>query len=252
MPRPILLGSGAHVLKTSSVDAASFIELEPATQSVRVSPRYGWLAAVVPVRAQRFRVPDEGLAATLACAGARLVEQSPDVEIACSDDLRGEAPCAIIRLSAREPSGARVLRGAQRLARSAALRLRIHRARRSLQKSGYPTIELLTWERSVRARSSGSTSRAPDRLAHRFPLKAVVVGTRESAVPTAFAASVAAAETALGRSLRAESLLFGASGVLVAPATDVVLRVGVGFAASRLRSSGRRLNVCEPSARATS
>jgi hypothetical protein len=199
-----------------------------------VSPRYGWLAAVVPVRAQRFRVPDQGLAATLAFAGARLVEQSPDVEIARSDDLRGEAPCAIVALSAREPNGARVLRGAQRLARSAAIRLRIHRARRSLRRSGYPTIELLTWGLGVRARSSKSTSRAPDRLAHRFPLNAVVVGTRGSALPTAFAASVTAAESAVGRSLRAESQLFGASGVLVAPADDVVVRVGVGFAASRM------------------
>lgn len=168
------------------------------------------------------------------CAGARLVELSPDVEITRSDDLRGQAPCAIISLSACEPSGARVLRGVQRLARSAALRLRIHRARRSLQRSGYPTIEVLTWEPGVRARSSGSTTRAPDRLAHRFPLNAVIVGTRESAVPTAFAASVAAAESAFGRSLRAESLLFASSGVIVAPTTEVVLRVGVGPAASRI------------------
>ena len=197
-------------------------------------PRYGWLAAVIPARAQRFRVTDPELAETLAHAGADLVERSPDVEISRSDDVRGEAQCAIVALSAHEPMGARALRGVQRLARSFALRRRIRRSRRALETCGYPRIEVVTWERRVALTSAEPLTRRPVRLAHRFPLNAVIVGSRELATTTAFAASVAAAEAAVGHRLAAESVQITSSGVIVAPTSDVILRVAVGPAALRI------------------
>jgi aminoglycoside phosphotransferase (APT) family kinase protein len=216
--------------------------VESAAKRVRASPRNGWLAAVIPARARRFRVLDPELAATFACTSADLVEESADVEIARSEDLRGEAPFAIIALATREPKArVRLLRGVQRLARSAAIRRRIRHVRRSLRKGGYTSIEVLTWERGVCLRSSRSPSGAPERLAHRLPLKAVIVGARDPDVPTAFDEAVAAAESSIGRRLVPESLLVASSGVIVARADDVVLRVAIGPAASRIEEQGAAL-----------
>jgi hypothetical protein len=71
-------------------------------------------------------------------------------------------------------------------------------------------------------------------MAHHFPLNAVIVGSRKPSTITSFAASVAAAEAAVGHTLRTESVLVSASGVIVASTSDVVLRVAVGPAALRI------------------
>ena len=65
---------------------------------------HGWLAAVLPADATRFRALDEGLAAVLADAGAELVESGADVDIAPASELRGEADLAVVSFAARPPT----------------------------------------------------------------------------------------------------------------------------------------------------
>jgi aminoglycoside phosphotransferase (APT) family kinase protein len=223
--------------------------VQPAANGLRPSPRHGWLAAVIPASAQRFRVGDPELAAALSAAGAELVDRAPDVEIGTSARSAGHAPCAIVALRAREPtSRSRALRGAQRLGRAAVVRGRAGYAKWALRRRGYQSTRSLDWDRGTSIRLDGQQRDNVRALAHRFPLNAVVVGRRTDEL-TAFEAAVQSAERATGRESRLESLLVAASGVIVASGEEMVLRVGVGPAADRLdeqRSSLERLEQHRP------
>ena len=204
-------------------------------ERVRVFPHHGWLAAVTPADARRFCVSDPDLATTLAHAGAEIVEASPDVEIVTHGDSDGLAPCVIVPLRSRELADRpRLVRGLQRVVRSTALRPRIERVRRALLGSGYE-VDVLRWERGLRLTSSRSTSsRSTVPLAHALPLHAAVVGRRRGTGGTLYQASIAAAGHAVGHEVRPQAPVLGASGVMVAAAEDVVLRVAVGPAAARI------------------
>lgn len=225
--------------------------MQSAANGLRPSPRHGWLAAVIPASAQRFRVRDPELAAALSAAGAVLVDNSPDVEIGTGTGLAGDAPCAIVPLRAREPtSRSRALRGAQRLGRAAVVRARTGYVKRALRRRGYASTESLDWDRGTSVRLDGEQRYDVRALAHRFPLNAVVVGRRTDEL-TAFEAAVEGAEQATGRECRLESLLVAASGVIVARSEEIILRVGVGPAADRLeeqRASLERLEERRPPA----
>ena len=56
---------------------------------IRPRPRLGWLAAIVPVAARRFRVRDREFAAVISAGGGELVDSSPDVEITAAGELVG-------------------------------------------------------------------------------------------------------------------------------------------------------------------
>src|SRR5262249_40898322 len=84
----------------------------------RVAPAqagHGWLAAIAPADARRFRVDDPALSETLRFAGAELTEDAPDVEIGPAP--RGDAGCAVVVVSDVRPEGGR--RVARAIVRSA-------------------------------------------------------------------------------------------------------------------------------------
>jgi aminoglycoside phosphotransferase (APT) family kinase protein len=226
--------------------------MKAARDTIRPQPRHGWLAAVLPAAARRFRTQDPELQATLALAGADIVEKDPDVEIGTVEDLHGDAACAIVELRAAEPRGDfRLRRGAQRLARFAGMRVRIAWARRALRRRGYAAPVALTWERGVMLRAVGRQPPPARRLAHRFPLNAVVVGNRTASRQTAFEAAVAAAERDVGRQLAPSGLVLGSSGVIVATTSEGVMRVAIGPAARRIEEQRLALDAlrdAQPSA----
>jgi CelD/BcsL family acetyltransferase involved in cellulose biosynthesis/aminoglycoside phosphotransferase (APT) family kinase protein len=219
----------------------SAVALAP-SEEARAHPRHGWLVTVIPADARRFRARDPELALTLATAGAKLVDREPDVEVGRIDDIAGDAPCAVVELGHDERLDAgRFERGVRRGVRSVGVGARAARARRRLRALGYPFVDVLNWEHGVAVTASGTVGRRP--LAHRFPVNAVVVGTRERGLTSAFEASRQAAEAALGRPLRPTSTVLGASGVVIAMAGEGVFRVAMGPAARRIDEQRAALDV---------
>ena len=207
--------------------------MDAAAVDVRPSPWYGWLALVLPATARRFRVADPELAIALSCAGGELADRAPDVEIVEARAVSGDAECAIVPYRSPELAARpRALRGVERFSRSALLKAQIAQARRELTNRGYPTQRVLTWDRGVAVRLVGQRPTRVQTFAHRFPLNAVVMGTRDGHTATSFDAAVEAA-AAGGNRIRVDSILLAASGVLVAIG-NVVVRVGVGPAARRI------------------
>ena len=208
--------------------------MEAAAHDPRPHPRHGWLAAVIPAGAQRFRVGNRELAATLSAAGAELVETDPDVEIGAAADLEGDAECAVIEVAIAPWRGQRrLVRGVSRLAGSAEILRRTSQARAALRALGYSSTAVVTWERGVTLGHEHYDS-VRTRLAHRFPLNAVVVGRRAGSDRTEFDDALTAAQEQLGQPIQPEGLLLGASGVVIATGDTFVLRVAVGPAASRI------------------
>jgi CelD/BcsL family acetyltransferase involved in cellulose biosynthesis len=208
--------------------------MQAAAHESRPHPRHGWLAAVIPAGARRFRVGNRELATTLSVAGAELVETRPDVEIGEPAELQGDADCAVVEIAISPWQGRqRLVRGVSRFVGAAEILRRASHVEAALRATGYSSTMVVTWERGVTLghRHYGSVRR---RLAHRFPLNAVVVGRHADSHLTEFDAALRAAEEQLERPLQPEGLLLGASGVIIAMADGVVLRVAVGPAASRI------------------
>src|SRR5438552_13564233 len=141
---------------------------------------HGWFAAVIPAGARRFRVRDGSLAAMLTAAGADVVEDAPDVEIAAAEDLRGDAPYAVVPFAPRLPEGnLRLLRIAKRLGAFAQAQLGVLRARRVLRRRGYPVTAVVRWDiEQVLRRTDVRGPRARLRPVERLPGAAVVIGSR--------------------------------------------------------------------------
>jgi aminoglycoside phosphotransferase (APT) family kinase protein len=151
---------------------------------------HGWLPLVVPAEAKRFRVGDRELAAALADAGAELVDEGADVEIAASGaELDGEADLAIVTVVGPESrAGPSMLRAARRGAHSLRARLRARRERRALKRLGYESPSVVYWDLPDRVRLPGLTDSGP-----RLPRYALVVGRRGPTEPTAVESALAAA-----------------------------------------------------------
>ena len=184
------------------------------TQSMRAA--HGWLPLVIPADARRFRVDDEALAAALSDAGAELVEERPDVEIAHAvERLRGDARRAIVAIVGPESrAGHRLVRGARRAAHSARARLRAALDRGGVASKGYSEIAVLLWDLPDRVHLPGLTHDGP-----RLPRYALVVGSHGDPGQTAFEAAVA------GRSVSWASTR---AGLVVAATGDSLLRVAIG------------------------
>jgi hypothetical protein len=195
---------------------------------------HGWLPAVLPAEARRFRVADEVLADVLASVGAELVDDDPEVEISLSPEgIRGDAPLAIVTVDPRpRRGGGQLLRGAKRLANALDARSRGQQARRALLSHGYqPSV--LRWDVGQRADLSfvSVTGRT---LSERLPQRAVALGQRGENAPTALEATLAEAEQATGERLRPEWASIRA-GIVVVAAGSAVLRVAIGHARSQIR-----------------
>ncbi|MFN2467482.1 MAG: phosphotransferase [Gaiellaceae bacterium] len=152
--------------------------MEPEPLGHSSNPHHAWLPAALPAFARSFRVADEGLARTLALAGARIVESGAEVEIGPLHWLRGESPSAIVPFRQPLPRHARRrVRVLQRLVRSSTSRLRAGHARRRLGRLGYARTSILTWEMNNEVRAARGGLRRP-------VLNAIAVGHRGEPPPT--------------------------------------------------------------------
>jgi Phosphotransferase enzyme family len=180
---------------------------------------HGWLPAVVPAEARRFRVADPELAAALADAGAEVADERPDVEIVPSGDgLRGDAELAIVTIVGPESrAGPSVVRAARRAAHSLRARRRAARAQRALKTAGYADVGVLYWDLPDRVRLPGLTEDGP-----RLPRYALAVGTRGSRSTTALEAALSAAGG------RKPAWASTRAGLIVLAVDGSLLRVAIG------------------------
>jgi aminoglycoside phosphotransferase (APT) family kinase protein len=212
-------------------------------ETARIEVRHGWLPAVLPAQARRFRVSDSRLAATLAEAGAEVVESAPDVEIGPPAQLVGDAPHVIVSLDAGHlEEGPSLLRAGRRIAKSAAIRTRATTARRMIRLRGYPDTSVVTWDHEHVIRASRRNHL--DHRAHGrewFPLGTAVVGTRDRTEPTIL--EVVASVSSAAANISLEQLIPRvASGLIVAISPAGVLRVAVGPARSKIEAQKRALD----------
>jgi hypothetical protein len=180
---------------------------------------HGWLPAVVPATARRVRAADPELAATLAEAGAELVETEPELEIARSGaELRGDAELAIVTVVGPESrAGPRAVRAARRAAHSLRARVEAARARRALRGKGYADAGVLYWDLPDRVRLPGLTENGP-----KLPRYALVVGRRGPARPSAIESALA--DAGVDRPSWASTR----AGLVVLAVDGALLRVAIG------------------------
>jgi hypothetical protein len=189
-----------------------------ATPPVHVG--HGWLALVVPADATRFRVADAELADTLRRAGAELVEERPDVEVAPIAEIRGDAPCAVVAITEERPEGGlRLHRAVLRISRSLRMRIRAAWAALGLRRRGFTVVSTLFWmlEEPLPLPELGPQPRSF------LPLRALVVGRRSSGVTRTL---LDAARTGSGAG-PTQSLLVQ-QGILIGLDEVGVLRVSIG------------------------
>jgi hypothetical protein len=202
---------------------------------------HSWLPAVVPADATRFRVPDPDLAYTLAHAGARLVDDDPEVEIAPLELLEGRSPVAIVPIDARSaaPSG-RARQASDRIAMSMAARVRAAAARRLLRRRGYPHVAGIPWDRDQVIRVPGLAAPHALSLAERFPRRILLVARRGPAAPTALDRALADAAREAGTRLDPSWPLPRAGGLVVLMDAGV-LRAALGPGDNRILAQNAAL-----------
>jgi peptidoglycan/xylan/chitin deacetylase (PgdA/CDA1 family) len=196
----------------------------------------GWLAAALPAGARRVRVADPRLAATLAEAGAELVERDADVEIAPAGALQGDAHHAVVPLDAPphdSPSAA--VRAGRRVVNSATVRLRALRARRALPGRGYPRAHTVLWDNGQAWRGPGAPDVGARAAVEHLPQHAVVIGRRGPAAPTLLDAVLADAGSAAGMDLSGPVSVRN-GGVLLAVGAEGILRAAVGPGGRQIRA----------------
>jgi aminoglycoside phosphotransferase (APT) family kinase protein len=208
---------------------------------------YGWLAAVVPTDARRFRVADPALAGALSSAGADLVASAPDVEIAPVSELRGDAAVSIALLGQPARHAPLPVRVVRRLVSSGRVRLAAWRARRTVSRLGYLAVSVLTWDyqRALHdPRVRPKASRAD--LADYFPQRALVVGRTHPHEPTLVEAVLSEANQAIGGGLQANGVGVR-SEVLIIDTSAGILRVAVGDGSRQIRNQRAALAALDAS-----
>jgi aminoglycoside phosphotransferase (APT) family kinase protein len=198
-------------------------------------PGHAWLAAAIPLEARRFRVTDPALAHTLAHAGAELVDDDPDVEIAPLRRLRGDAAVAIVSLDAPTPDvDSRLRRATTRLAGSLRVRTEARAAKGAVQRLGYSEVSILSWDLAQAFSVRELPAYGGHGVAELLPRHAAVVARRSLGGTTALGAAIADAS----RQTSGGSIHFDApsmrEAVLVAVGDSGVLRVAVGPARNQL------------------
>jgi hypothetical protein len=192
-------------------------------------PGHGWLGAVVPADARRFRVADPALATVLGDAGAELVAEAADVELAPVRELRGDAALSIAVLGhparAGRPLPVRVVR---RITNSLLVRLGARRARKIVRRLGHATVRILMWDHQMVVRGAtdgGALSRS--RLIEYLPQRALVVGGGSRPTRTVLDEALADASRATGLPLAASPPSVRAE-LLIVETAEGILRVAVG------------------------
>jgi aminoglycoside phosphotransferase (APT) family kinase protein len=208
---------------------------------------YGWLPAVLPADARRFRVADPALAATLSDAGAELVASAPDVEIASVRELRGDAAVSIALLGHPTTHAPLPIRIVRRLANAGRVQLAARRARRAVSRLGHSTVAILPWDyqRTLRDPRARRTASRAD-LADYFPQRALVVGEADSRQSTLVDAVLAEANAAIGGGLQADAMGVR-SGLLIIDTSAGILRIAVGAGARQIHNQRAALAMLEAS-----
>ena len=196
----------------------------------------GWLAAVIPARARRFRVADPEVAPILLSCGGELVDDDADVEIAPVHEVQGDAPFAVVRFGPWMADGSDTLlpRVGRRLRAYLQVRSGVSRARRALSKQGLRRTVVVTWDIEQRLRHLAPrprTWRAQPRasVAELLPGAALVVACRTTRVPSVLDHAAQSAASAVGEQrLELGCPMVRASGVLVGLSDHLVLKVALG------------------------
>jgi aminoglycoside phosphotransferase (APT) family kinase protein len=211
-----------------------------------VNPRHGWLVAVLPADARRFRVVHHSLLITLLTTGAEFVDSQPDVELAAPGELVGDAGWAAVVLDAGDvaswwlPEGrTRVLRGALRAMRAIGVRSRVRAAKNGLASHGYEGIRTIFWEPEQPLRLTGPPEHPS--LRERFWLGALVIGARGSTAQSVLERAAAEARERSGRELPLNRLRLASWGVL-ALGDSAVLRATVGPARKQFAAQAAALD----------
>ena len=189
---------------------------------------HGWLPAVIPAQATRFRVDDPELAAILAQGGAELVDRGEEVEIASSDELRGRADVAVASLGGTVPDVERALpvRVAARLGRFTAVRREARHASARMRSLGYAEVRVLPWDvgHVLRLPGLGTARRRPVEL---LPQRALVIGRRPGSGATLLEDGLSNAGVAVADRLR-PTFASVRQGVLVVGTSGGIFRIAVG------------------------
>jgi aminoglycoside phosphotransferase (APT) family kinase protein len=206
---------------------------------------FGWFAGVIPADARRFRVTDPELAAIVTAAGAEVVETAPDVEIVPMEDLRGDAPYAVVRLDPSFAEGNALLhRTATRVRAFVQTQAGAFRARRALRRCGYPSQVVVRWDLGQVLRRPGPRDpKYRPRIAERLPSGAVVVGCPSPEVRTVLDDVAERAAREVGEPFEPGWPTVRGSGVLLAVADRVVLKVAVGPARREIERHAAALDL---------
>jgi aminoglycoside phosphotransferase (APT) family kinase protein len=200
----------------------------------------GWLPAVIPADARRFRVVHPELAAGLTYAGAELVEREPDVEIAPLGELRGEAPFAVVSIAGPPRGGSLPVRAVGRLASSLRALVGAGLVRRAMRSRGYPYVEVIRWDVGhTFALSQSEDGRT--RLAEYLPERALVVGRRGERAPTPLESTLAEASREAGVEIRPRWASIRA-GLVVVAGESAALRVAIGWARVQIAGQAAALS----------
>jgi peptidoglycan/xylan/chitin deacetylase (PgdA/CDA1 family)/aminoglycoside phosphotransferase (APT) family kinase protein len=193
----------------------------------------GWLPAVLPAYARRFRVESGTIATTLAEAGAALVDDDPDVEIAPAASLQADAPSVVVPLAQLLPEGgSRAGRAARRVTAFLLVRANASAVRARVRQLGYRRAQIIAWEGQSILRLDGVRGLGRRlTMIERLPIGALVVAHRLPPQPTVLdavfdASGVRAGVVTAGRSPTVRA------GVLVTFAEDTVLRTAIGAGAA--------------------
>lgn len=206
-----------------------------------------WLSLVVPAEARRFEVSSPTLSATLADAGAELVEHGAEVQIvdlgmACVTS----ADVAIVEIAPRtcEAHDRSLARFAYRAAASLGSGVKAHRTAGSLARRGYHVAQL-RWDLAHALPTEVAGLRgiaARRRLAEHLPRRAVVVGRREPDLePSALGAVIARARTAVASFEPRAAWI--RSGFVLVTTEQSVLRAAMGPARRQLVGNDRALRI---------
>jgi hypothetical protein len=192
-------------------------------------PGHGWLGAVIPAHARRFRVADAALATVLGDAGAELVAEEPDVEMAPAHELRGDAALSIAVLGRPARAGRRLpVRVVRRITNSLMVRLGARRARRIVRRLGHATVRILMWDHQMGVRgATDGRALSRSRLIEYLPQRALVVGGGSLPTRTLLDEALAEARRATGLALAASPPSVRAE-LLIVETAEGILRVAVG------------------------
>jgi hypothetical protein len=189
----------------------------------------GWLPAVIPADARSFRVAHVDLANSLLDAGATIVDDAADVEIADPYVGSDGAGFVIVTIHAAQAEGGKLPRRAvRRLHGSLRARARATSVRRRLRADGWAGTSTVLWDIEQPIQLPGARGSLRDlRPAEVLPQRALVSGWHGQRPRTVLEAVAEEAAAAVGQPVVPRRALARA-GLTVVLSDGFVVRVAVG------------------------